>query len=260
VTHAGAAALAVRLHGAWQDRSLDYAAEVLLSDTSLLMLTPATTPTPIEFAFNTLSGAVLRDGVLTIWQQDGTTVSVSGSSHLDGFRRRLEAAVCVFPAQTLSLRGFGSESSAPGSDHDRWFEQLLLARRVAEETRTIETQRRAFDPVRLRRHAQQTREAWAAARCAAHPADQRALIAELEELATGYATALDGLERWSVGLRAAAEGPSEFVVWRSWTESVHRCFAAADEVWSRAVPVLADARGASGALWRRVLRRNDAAS
>jgi hypothetical protein len=246
----------VRLHGAWDNRSLDYAATLYLDTSAVRVVSPATEPAETVLPLATLAGATVRAGVLTLWQVDARQLRVSDSPHLDGFRARLEAAVCEFPAQTLSLRGFGSESSAPESDHDRWFEQLLQARRLAEETRTIETQRRAFDPGRLRRHAQQTHTDWAAAREDA-PADRRALVAELDEVATVYWRELDALERWSIALRAAAEQPTEYVVWRTWTEAVRRCFHAADEVWTASIPALADSRGASGSLWRRVLRRGN---
>jgi hypothetical protein len=245
-----------RLHGAWDDRTLDYAVTLHLDAAAVRVLSSPPGPADAVLPLEVLAGATVRAGVLTLWQVDARQLSVSGSPHLDGFRARLEAAVCVFPAQTLSLRGFGSESSAPGSDHDRWFEQLLQARRLAEETRTIETQRRAFDPGRLRRHAQQTHADWAGVRAEA-PADRRALVAELDELAEPYWHALDALERWSIALRAAAEQPTEFVVWRSWTVAVRRCFSAADSVWTASIPSLADARGASGSLWRRVLRRGN---
>ena len=175
--------------------------------------------------------------------------------HLDGLRNRLEAAVCVFPAQTLSLRGFGSERSLPGSDHDTWFDALLTARRVAEESRTIETQRRAFDAERLRRHVRGTIDAWAVARFD-EAADRRALVAELEELAAPYVAALEAMEAAAVVLRQAPFS-GQFEAWRAWTQTVQRAFRAADDSWALMVPVLCDLRGAKGTLWRRLLRRSD---
>ncbi len=245
--------LSARLHGAWDNRALDYDATVQLDGTALRITYDASAPKAIDLTVDQLRGAVLADDVLALHVTGGSTVVLSGSPHLDGLRNRLEAAVCVFPAQTLSLRGFGSESSAPGSDHDRWFDALLTARRVSEESRTVETQRRAFDAPRLARHAQLTREAWATAR-SDDAADLRALEAELEEIALPYTTALRQLEHAALRLRQAPD-ELQFDVWRRWTGMVQRAFRTADEAWALMVPVLCDPRGSSGSLWRRVLGR-----
>ena len=245
--------LSARLHGAWDNRALDYDATVQLDGNALRITYDASAPQTIDLTVDQLRGAVLSDDTLALHVAGGSTVVLSGSPHLDGLRNRLEAIVCVFPAQTLSLRGFGSERSAPGSDHDRWFDALLTARRVSEESRTVETQRRAFDAPRLARHAQLTREAWAVARCD-DAADRRALDAELEEIALPYTTALRQLEHAALRLKQA---PNElqFDVWRRWTGMVQRSFRSADDVWALMVPVLCDPRGSTGALWRRLLRR-----
>ena len=245
--------LSARLHGAWDNRALDYDATVQFNGSVLRIAYDAAAPQAIELTIDQLRGAVLTDDALTLHVTGGGTVVLSGSPHLDGLRHRLEAAVCVFPAQTLSLRGFGSEHSAPGSDHDRWFDALLTARRVSEESRTVETQRRAFDAPRLARHAQLTREAWAVSRADA-AADRRALEAELEEIALPYTTALRQLEHAALRLRQASDDV-QFDVWRRWTLMVQRAFRNADDVWTLMVPVLCDPRGSTGTLWRRLLRR-----
>ncbi len=245
--------LPVRLRGAWQDRALDHDATVELDGTTVHISSPAADPPQVAVSIGDLLGAALHDELLTLHLHGGRTIMLSGSPHLDGFRNRLEAAVCQFPAQTLSLRGFGSERSAPGSDHDMWFEGLLTARRVAEESRTVEPQRRAFDATRLSRHAQVTRAGWAAERFEA-PADRRALEAELEELSAPYSQALRQLEHAALRLKQATDD-RQFDTWRRWTVTVQKAFRAADEVWAPMVPVLCDSRGAKGSLWRRLLRR-----
>ncbi len=247
--------LSARLHGAWDNRALDYDATIQLDGSALRITYDPSAPTRIDLAVDQLRGAVFADDALALHVTGGGTITLSGSPHLDGLRNRLEAAVCVFPAQTLSLRGFGSERSAPGSDHDRWFEALLTARRVTEESRTVETQRRAFDAPRLTRHAQLTREGWAAARCDA-AADRRALEAELEEISLPYSTALRQLEHAALRLRQSPD-ELQFDVWRRWTGMVQRAFRSADDAWALMVPVLCDARGSTGTFWRRLLRRNE---
>jgi hypothetical protein len=244
--------LTARLHGRWDDRALDYDAAIELRNRVLRIAFDEAKPTILRVPVDDMQGAVFADGQLLVHRSDGSIVTLSGSPHLEGLRHRLEAEVCTFPAQTLSLRGFGSERSAPGSDHDRWFEGLLFARRVAEESRTVDTQRRAFDAERLRRHAATIRETWAAERCE-RPADRRALIAELEEIGDPYAAALAAMGEMSPLLRRAPDA-AQFESWRTWTITVQRAFRAADDAWSLMVPVLADSRGATGSLWRKLLR------
>lgn len=244
--------LTARLHGNWTDRALDYDAAVELKNRRLRIAFDENTPTILRLPVDDLLGAVYANGELQLHRRDGGMVTLSGSPHLEGLRHRLEAEVCTFPAQTLSLRGFGSERSAPGCDHDRWFEALLTARHLAEETRTVETQRRAFDGERLGRHAIATRDAWAAERFE-KAADRRALVAELEEMGERYSAALVRLDEASGVLRHAPD-VAQFESWRSWTGEVQHAFRTADEVWTAMVPVLADSRGAKGSMWRKLIR------
>ncbi len=244
--------ITARLHGNWHDRSLDYDAVVELKHGRVRIAFDENTPTIMRVPVDDLQGAVFAGGQLLLHRRDGSIVTLSSSPHLEGLRHRLEAEVCAFPAQMLSLRGFGSERSAPGSDHDRWFEALLAARHKAEETRTVETQRRAFDGERLARHVAGTREAWAAERFE-KPADRRALVAELEEMGEPYALALRQMEEAAALLRHAPDS-AQFEIWRAWTERVQLAFRAADDVWTAMVPVLADSRGAKGSLWRKLIR------
>ena len=108
-----------RLRGAWHDRSLDYDAAVQVDGGSLRIAFDPSDPKTLAIPLNDLDGAALRDGVLTLYPGTGRTVTLYDSPQLDGVLHGLIAAVCEFPAQTLSLRAFGSEWSAPGSDHDR---------------------------------------------------------------------------------------------------------------------------------------------
>ena len=255
MTSSGEHALPLHVRGTWGSRALDQSALVTLDATALLISPDSNASERCALPLSQLRGAERRADLLMLSLADGSSVVLAGSPHLDGLRNRLEAAVCAFPAQTLSLRGFGSERSSPGSDHDQWFDALLTARRLAEESRTVETQRRAFDSARLGRHAQQTREAWAADRFE-DPADRRALEAELEELAAPYSSALRQLEHAALRLRQASDDV-QFATWRRWTATVQRAFRAADDVWTLSLPALADSRGAKGSFWRKLLRRSE---
>ncbi len=254
----GEGVLAARLRGVAPDPTQLFDAVVRLDDAMVRISYNPESPTLLDIPIDSLLGATLEENALALSVRGDGVITLADSPHLNGLRHRLEAAVCVFPAQTLSLRSFGSERSAPGSDHDQWFDALLSARRVAEESRTVETQRRAFDAARLLRHAQVTRAGWAAARFEGE-ADQRALEAELEEIAAPYSTALRQLDHAALRLLQSGDD-CQFETWRRWTTTVHRAFRAADEVWALTVPVLSDSRGASGTFWRRVLRRPKRAS
>lgn len=247
-------ALLVRATGTLHNQWLDQSVFVTLDATSLRITPDVAQSDVLRLPLAQLRGAAFRDDTLTLSLADSSSIAMSASPHLDGLRNRLEAAVCVFPAQTLSLRGFGSERSAPGSDHDRWFDALLSARRLAEESRTVETQRRAFDAARLERHARETHESWASDRFD-DAADRRALFAELEEIAVPYSTTLRQLEHAALRLRQAAD-ELQFETWRRWAGTVQRAFRAADDVWMLSLPALADSRGVTGSFWRKVLRRS----
>jgi hypothetical protein len=248
-------ALDVRVQALWRGEELAGAARVALIDDAVQLALLEPRARLVVVALGELDGATWDGAVLALHVTAGDVLELRDAPHLAGLAARLEAAVCAFPEQTLSLRGFGSERSAPGSDHDRWFDALLVARGVAEETRTVATQLGAFDAARLRAHAEHTLVAFAQARHPRDGADQRALHAELEEVAAPYAAQLARLEVAAAHVTSDA-GDHRYARWRDWTRQVGRAFHAADDAWLAMVPVLGDSRGASGRLWRRLLRRD----
>ncbi len=252
------ATLDVALHGLRRGEELDGPAQVALGLDGVQLVLQGPRPRTLLVTLDMLDGATWDGTTLALHEASGDVLHLRGTPHLEGVARRLEAAVCDFPEQTLSLRGFGSERSAPGSDHDRWFDALLTARRAAEETRTVATQLRAFDAATLARAAGETCLAFARERHPADGADQRALHAELEEIAEPYLAALERL-RASAQAVVAGDVDRRFAAWRIWTGDVARAFHAADDAWMAMVPVLCDPRGAGGRLWRRLLRRDGGA-
>ena len=98
--------------------------------------------------------------------------------------------------------------------------------------------------------------AFAVARFPERAPDQRALEAELLELAEPTLASLDALDDAARAL-FAAEPASRFVSWRAWTSALARVLGAADRCWLDALPVLADSRGAQGRAWRRVVGRDE---
>lgn len=158
------------------------------------------------------------------------------------------------PEFTRSLRAL-AVPSAPGSDHDRVFKPLIQARTAAHKVQSVEAQVAAFDPARLEREWREAITALASARHAASAPDRRALEAELDTLAAPVWAALRALQQAGAAAKGAGADQRR-AAWAKWVEAVQRTFDAADDWWRAALPVLGDARGRRGALWRRILRRS----
>lgn len=157
----------------------------------------------------------------------------------------------ALPEFTRSLRSLAVPSK-PGSDHDQIFTPLIQARSLANKAQSVEAQLAAFDAARLERAWRAAIAALAAARHKDSAPDRRALDAELDLLA---ATLWERLAAMSAAAERAriAKRDDRRAEFESWVERVREVFRAADDWWSDALPVLADSRGRSGSLWRRVL-------
>ena len=160
----------------------------------------------------------------------------------------------TLPEFTRSLRAL-AVPSAPGSDHDRVFKPLIQARTAAHKVHGVDAQVAAFDAARLEREWREAIAAFAAVRHARSAPDRRALEAELETLAAPLWRALLAMQQAGAAARAAG-GDARAAAWERWVATVQAVFDAADDWWRAAVPVLADSRGRSGSLWRRILRRS----
>jgi hypothetical protein len=164
----------------------------------------------------------------------------------------------ALPEVTRALRAFGAACGQPGSDHDRWFAPLVAALRTARAHVESDpaTPWRAVERVDAARTAAAFRAvlaALAAERAAGSAPDARALEAELEELCAPVLAALDDLGAHAAAVLAADEAGRPHA-WRAWATALGGAFASADRCWIAALPVLADARGSHGRLWRRLLR------
>jgi hypothetical protein len=160
----------------------------------------------------------------------------------------------LVPELTRGLRHFASPS-ALGSDHAVYFAPLLRARRAAHEAALWTGRLAAFDAHRLRGTWNEMLAALAAERFPRGGADQRALIAELEECTASVFSALDRLGKAGERVRSAGGDAERAVEWGEWIGALKALFVAADDSWSLAVPVLADSRGSHGRWWRRVVSR-----
>jgi hypothetical protein len=207
----------------------------------------------IAVAYDAMDGARLYDDHLTIYLDTGDLIELAGAADLAALAGELAGRVCAFPELTLRLRGLGSGRANPGSDHDRFFGPLLSARRSAAQQGSPLGMVDALRAAPLRATYDRTLAGFAAERFPEHPADRRALEAELDELAEPLMASIDALDAAEREVRASADDV-RFARWRAWAAAVQRTFDEADRLWIAALPALCDSRGREGRFWRRVLR------
>ena len=159
----------------------------------------------------------------------------------------------ALPEFTRSLRAL-AVASAPGSDHDVAFAPLLEARRAAHRATSVEQQVAAFEAGKLERAWRGAIATLAERRHQKSLPDRRALGAELELLARPLWAELEALKA-AADLLRLARAEERRAPWERWVAQLQQVFRAADAWWEASLPALADSRGRSGALWRRVLRQ-----
>ena len=252
----------LRVWGILRGRELGFDGALTLGDAALTIAPIAGDdgPTaPIAVRYTVLEGARAgRAGGAALYLPGADVVELvaegAAAAQLAMALAELTRRACARPELTRNLRGFGPQRARPGSDHDRFFGPLLDARRTAESIARPVDQLRAFDAPALRASAEAALAGFAAARFPESAPDRRALDAELGEIAAPLWASLDALERAAALVRSSADD-DRFVRWRDWAGAVRDVYAAADRAWVAALPALADSRGRTGRLWRRVLGR-----
>ena len=240
-------------------------------------------------AVETVGVAQLEGERLLVASEDGTSLS-SAVSAWTGVRVAPEEIVCLLPGgdaltlaaggdaasflalgETLRTRGFalpevtralrayGSRRGNPGSDHDRFFAPLVDPLRAARDHVArggTEPWRAATlaDGAAMATALRDALSGLAAERFPQQPPERRALEAELHDLVEPVTDALAVLAERAAALRDAPDD-ERLTRWRAWAAALGDAFARADRAWIAALPALADPRGGSGRLWRRVLRR-----
>lgn len=145
------------------------------------------------------------------------------------------------PELTRSLRGLGSRRAGPGAEHDRFFEPLLDARRIAERAADRESVVAAFSGAALRARLSRRMSDFAAERYPGDPPERRALEAELLECAEPFFGSLDGLAPLERAVCMGADS-EKADAWQAWTVALRRAFERADECWLTLRLVLVDSR------------------
>ncbi|HET8771352.1 MAG TPA: hypothetical protein VFM71_10255 [Gemmatimonadaceae bacterium] len=145
----------------------------------------------------------------------------------------------VLPEFTRSLRALAVPSE-PGTGHDRILAPLIDARAAASRVQTPEAQVAAFDAGRLERAWRDAIAALAAERHRRSAPDRRALQAHVEELGAPVWAALRSVRDAGAAVRTAPVA-SRREAWDSWVGALRGLFAAADDWWRAAQPVLGDA-------------------
>ena len=150
------APLLARLHALWRGRELAGEVSVAAHDDAVRLALRAPRAELLVLPYASLDGVTFDGATLALHEARGDVLELTGDAALGALAARIEAEACSLPEQTLALRGFASERSAPGSDHDRWFAALLTARAACAAERTLAGQVAAFDAPALARHARAT--------------------------------------------------------------------------------------------------------
>jgi hypothetical protein len=242
-----------------------------------------------DLAVDTVGVARLEGERLVVASEEGTSLS-SAMTAWSGLRVGAEEIVCslpggdaltlvpdgdsatfaalgeamrvrafALPEVTRALRAYGSRRGNPGSDHDRFFAPLVDPLRAARDQVArggVEPWRAAAlaDGAAMAAALRDALSGLAAERFPQQPPERRALEAELHDLAEPVTDALAVLAERAAALRDASDD-ERLARWRAWAAALGDAFARADRAWIAALPALADPRGGSGRLWRRVLRR-----
>lgn len=204
-----------------------------------------------------LDGArILESGALELALDgaDGVVLyaGINGAASVRALGDELLRRACVIPEFTRALRGLGSRRAGPGTEHDRFFQPLLEARRGAERAARADGARLAFDAASLRAAFNRRLREMAHERFPHEPPERRALEAEATDIAAPLYQALISLD---VAQRALDAAPDidRFARWREWTGALQHVFAQADDVWLALRPVFA-ATAPPAPVWRRIFR------
>jgi len=226
----------VRVRGTLRGTPVDTDASVrLIDDVVSIQFADREYTTRVE----RIDGVVWETPVLTL-HVGGDAVELTGHAGLQPLGAEIVTTALALPEFTRTMQSLGSRRGAPGADHDRFFSNLLAARRAAEGFVEPESRLAAFDARRLTQALTTLLGELAAERYPESPPDRRALEAELLEHAERLYQALAALGEAAEAVRTS---PSAYRLarWRNWTWAAHRLFEEADRCWIAVMPALSAA-------------------
>ena len=226
----------VRVRGTIRQAALDSDGTVRLIDDVVSIVIQ---DREFKARFERIDGVVWEGSTLTL-HVGRDVVELSGHPGLQPLGAQILHTALSLPEFTRTMRGLGSRRGTVGADHDRFFAQLLAARRAAEGFAEPESRLTAFDARRLSQALTTLLGELAAERYPESAPDRRALEAELLDHAERLFMALDALGEAADQLRSSPSA-SRLAHWRQWTSSAQRLFEEADRCWFAIMPALSDA-------------------
>jgi hypothetical protein len=242
----------VRVFGTIRNTTLDSDGSVRVIDDVLSIVVQ---DREYKARFDRIDGVVWDDSVLRL-HVGRDVVELTGHPGLEPLAAQILQTALALPEFTRTMRGLGSRRGTVGADHDRFFAQLLAARRAAEGFAEPESRLTAFDARRLSQALTTLLGELASERYPESGPDRRALEAELLDHAERVFAALDALGEAADQVRASTSA-SRLAQWRAWTLNAQRLFEEADRCWFAIMPALSEAAvpAPRRRFWRRATGR-----
>jgi hypothetical protein len=241
----------VRVRGTIRNTVLDSDGTVRLIDDVLSIVVE---DREYKARFDRIDGVVWEAAILTL-HVGRDVVELSGHPGLQPLGAQILETALTLPEFTRTMRGLGSRRGTVGADHDRFFGQLLAARRAAQDFAEPESRLTVFDARRLSQALTTLLGELASERYPESGPDRRALEAELLDHAERMFAALETLGEAADQVRASTAA-SRLARWRVWTLSAQRLFEEADRCWFAIMPALSEAPvPAPRRFWRRATGR-----
>jgi hypothetical protein len=226
----------VRVFGTIRNTTLDSDGSVRVIDDAVSIVVQ---DREYKARFERIDGVVWDASVLRL-HVGRDAVELTGHPGLQQLAAQILQTALALPEFTRTMRGLGSRRGTVGADHDRFFAQLLAARRAAEGFAEPESRLTAFDARRLSQALTTLLGELASERYPDSGPDRRALEAELLDHAERMLAALDALGEAADQVRASTP-VSRLAQWRAWTLCAQRLFEEADRCWFAIMPALSEA-------------------
>lgn len=218
-----------RVVGIVRGREIDTSASVTIDQDRLVLVWQDATPW--RLSLSGIDGIAGGASSLTVYLVSNDVLELSGDEQLRPLGRQLLDRACAMPELTRGLKSLGSSRGTPAEAHDRWFAPLLAARRSVEGVSDPARQVMLLDAATLAKEMERAIGEIAAAKAPGNAAEQRAVVAALEEEAEAMFTAIEILGLAGDALCGGALD-TRIADWRQWIETLRGVFAAADDAWT----------------------------